>query len=663
VTVDIIPRGNRVASASRRLFWAALTLSVSLAAIKAYHLGRPVAGGFSTYLLSVAAISYADAIFVAASWTVARVLLRMSSRRPLMLHAISYGFLAFSAFCCVYAVINVVLFGIIGGFLTYPLLAIIGDVRMVRSSIGAHLTTATMVGLVGVPCAYIAAAATLNRMLTSNRWRRVRTAPLAALMLWTTIGHYAYVTDFDRRADRRVAENPYWAIAASTWPAVTGHGVVRMADAFAPDDLADFDPPASRREKAVSLSSRVIRRATAALDVRAAAARRPPNVILVVLESVAARWTSLHNPIYETTPTLKAEAARSAVIDNFYAHIGRSSNSMVAMMLSTYPKLDFRELTEQYPELPGTSLASVFRSRGYQTVFVTPSDMQWAGWRGFLGGHGFENVWDYRDLACENMVSSWGVEDRCMVDKMVEFIGANGTRPFFMTAWTTQTHHPYEPSPGVPELNLLREQSPDDWDLGRYLNVIHETDRNLTRVFETVRKAGLEQDTLVVITGDHGQAFGYPHETYTQGRTVYEEDVHVPLMFWYPRMYRTPMRARTIGSHVDLAPTIAELIGVPAAPEWQGRSLFDERHSHRAYFYVAEDHFRLAVREANWKYIFGVRDGRDELYDLDADPLEQHNVAAQHPDRCDRLRQRLAAWTEANRRQYERVDAATAERE
>jgi choline-sulfatase len=128
-------------------------------------------------------------------------------------------------------------------------------------------------------------------------------------------------------------------------------------------------------------------------------------------------------------------------------------------------------------------------------------------------------------------------------------------------------------------------------------------------------------------------------------------------------MYRTPVRAKTVGSHVDLAPTIAELIGVPAAPDWTGRSLFDDRHPHRAYFYVAEDHFRLAVREANWKYIYSVRDGRDELYDLDADPLEQHNVAEDHPARCDRLRQRLAAWTEANRRQYERVDALTPERE
>jgi phosphoglycerol transferase MdoB-like AlkP superfamily enzyme len=648
-------------TAVRRLFWAALTLAVLLVAIKAVHLGRPGAGGIATYLFSVAAISYADVVFVAIIWTAARSCLMIGRCSPFLLRAVSMMFVAFAAFCCVYSVVNVVLFGILGGFLTYPLLSIIGDVRMVRSSVGAHLTIPTIVGLIGVPSAYVMAVALLIR--TRARWPRLRVAPIAALIVWIAAGYYGFVTRFEHRADRRVAESPYWAMAVSTWEAATGQGLVRMAAAFAPDDLTDFDPPAIRRAKNASLSSRVIRRATAALDVRAAAARRPPNVILVVLESVAARWTSLHNPLYETTPTLKAESSRSAVIDNFYAHIGRSSNSMVAMLMSTYPKLDFRELTEQYPELPGTSLASMFRTRGYQTMFVTPSDMQWAGWRSFLSLHGFEQVVDYRDLACDNLVSSWGVEDRCMVDKVVDVVGAAGARPFFITAWTTQTHHPYEPSPGVPELNLVREHGPDDWDLNRYLNVIRETDKHLARIFEAVRRAGLEQDTLIIITGDHGQAFGYPHETYTQGRTVYEEDVHVPLMLWYPRMYRTPSRGQLIGSHVDLAPTIAELIGLPAAPDWQGRSLFDDRHSHRAYFYVAEDHFRLAVREGRWKYIFGVRDGRDELYDLDMDPLEQHNVAEEHPDRCDRLRQRLAAWTEANRRQYERVDTATAERE
>ena len=127
-------------------------------------------------------------------------------------------------------------------------------------------------------------------------------------------------------------------------------------------------------------------------------------------------------------------------------------------------------------------------------------------------------------------------------------------------------------------------------------------------------------------------------------------------MFWFPRRYHVATRSPNIGSHVDLAPTIAELAGVAAAPDWQGRSLFDTTHSPRAYFYVAEDHFSLGIREGRWKYMLDLREGVDELYDLEQDPDEQHNLAKTDPERCARLRQRLAAWTEANRRQYEHAD-------
>jgi len=226
-------------------------------------------------------------------------------------------------------------------------------------------------------------------------------------------------------------------------------------------------------------------------------------------------------------------------------------------------------------------------------------------------------------------------------------------------AWTQQTHHPYEPSPGSALLDLVREPVQDEYDLERYLNVLHETDAQLARVFNAVRDAGVADNTLIVITGDHGQAFGYPHDTYIQGRTIYEEDVNVPLMLWFPKRFRAGIRPPAIGSHVDLAPTIADIAGLPPAPDWQGRSLFDQSRAPRAYFYVAEDHFRLGVREGSWKYIYDLREGSEELYRLDADPTEQRNLAAIEPARCVRLRQRLAAWTEANRRQYVRAGGKT----
>jgi arylsulfatase A-like enzyme len=431
---------------------------------------------------------------------------------------------------------------------------------------------------------------------------------------------------------------------------VGGDGAVRLTDQFPAADLTDFDPIGPRPLSSASIIQQVSRGLG-----RKVATPRPPNVIVIVLESVAARWAGLNGGLYDSTPVLKAESAHGLVVDNFYAHIGRSSNSLVAILLSAYPKLGFRDVTEEYPHLTGTSMASVFRDRGYRTAFVTPSDLSWAEWGPFLNERGFGELRDLHQLACP-LISSWGVEDRCMVDGMIDFITQAPDRPFFLMGWTTQTHHPYEPTDDVPVLTFQHEPVPDQYELERYLNVLHETDHHLGRLFDTVRQLKLDQDTLVVVIGDHGQAFGYPHNTYIQGRTIYEEDVHVPLMFWFPRQYPMTMRSKIVGSQVDLAPTITDLAGVPPAPDWQGRSLFDSTRSSRAYFYVAEDHFTLGLREGNWKYIFALREGIEELYDLDRDPDEQHNLAKGEAARTARMRQRLAAWTEANRRQYERAD-------
>jgi arylsulfatase A-like enzyme len=217
--------------------------------------------------------------------------------------------------------------------------------------------------------------------------------------------------------------------------------------------------------------------------------------------------------------------------------------------------------------------------------------------------------------------------------------------------WTVQTHHPYEPTPSRPLLDFFAGTQPTDaYDLNRYLNVLHETDRQLGRFFAALRRQHLDDDTLVVIVGDHGEAFGDPHENYGHGTALYEENVHVPLMLWSPKLFSHGGRSPVIGSHVDLNQTIGEILGVVPAGTWQGRSLFDPERSGRAYFFAANDDYQMGVREQRWKYLFEATSGREELYDLRVDPKEQKNIAVANPEICRRLRQRLAARAEADRR-------------
>jgi phosphoglycerol transferase MdoB-like AlkP superfamily enzyme len=652
-----MPRMTPPLAAARQLRWAAAWFAVILMAIKAYYLGALPARAFADvrdYFRSFAAISYVDVLFAAVVWLIARAILALAGGRKLAAQVVTIVFLAFAALSLIYAVANVVLFGVFGGFLTYPLLALVGNVRMLRSSVAANVTPRIVSALVALPLTYIALVLATVRIVPPGRgaWHPRGSIAFASLGVWIIFGHFAFSTEWAAKRDRRIADNPQWVLVSSWWQVMSGNSTVRMADRFPPEDLADFAPLGVRPP-----SPAVVLRplATPARNAQPTPPRRPLNVVVIVLESVAARWTGLSGGLYDTTPNLKAESVRGLVFDNFYAHIGRSSNSLGAILLSTYPKLDFRDFTEEFPHPPGTSLATVFRARGYRTAFMMPSYLSWAGWGTFLDRSGFAELRDSTDFPCSPPVSSWGVEDRCLVDAMLQWLERDSDRPFFLVAWAHQMHHPYEPSPGVPLLDLLREPTPDDYDLGRYLNILHETDHQLERFFEAIRREGLENDTVIIVVGDHGQAFGYPHDNYMQGRSVYEEDVHVPMMIYAPRLYRSAADSQVIGSHVDLAPTIAALAGVPAAPDWQGRSLFETGRSPRVYVYVAEDHFTLGVREDNWKYILDLREGIDELYDLDRDPTEQHNLAKFEPERCARFRQRLAAWTDANRRQYERI--------
>ena len=570
--------------------------------------------------------------------------LRLAGDRARASRGVVFAVTAVAAVSCLYSLASVFFFDVFGGFLTYPLLALVGDVHMLRSSVAAQVSAATLL-IVVLPMLYLALLAGTIRCVaatTGPRWR-ARAIAVALLTVWVAGGQAWFAREWTTRRDRQVAANAEWVFVTSWWQ---GSNPVRMAGSFRAEDLTDFAPLRQALMRGPLSQARG--------GTRLVAARRPPNVILLVLESVAARWTSLNHGPYDSTPNLRTESARGIVRQFLRTH-RRSSNSLGSILLSTFPKLDFSDLTEEYPRLPGTSIAAVFRDRGYRTAFVTPSDLDWADWRTFLDRRGFGEVIDHHQLPCPTLLSSWGMEDRCAVDGMTQFIEKDPARPFFLMAWTQQTHHPYEPTPGVPLIEFVRETVTDAYDLGRYLNVLHETDRHIERLFETIRRAGLEQDTLVVVTGDHGQAFGDPHDSYMQGRTVYEEDVNVPLLLWYPRQYRAAVRSATIGSHVDLAPTIADLAGFPAPADWQGRSLFATARAPRAYFYVAEDHFTLGVREDNWKYMFDLREGLEELYDLSRDPSEQRNLAAEQPERSARLRQRLAAWTDANRRQYDQV--------
>jgi len=149
------------ASASRLqvwLFWSSVWLAFALVAIKGFHLGlagTPAREVGQLYLRALAAISYADVVFVVLFWSAARATLALCAGRRAARLVVVSAFTAGAMLLCLYAVLNVVMFPLFGGFLTYPLLALVGDVRMLRSSVTTYLRPGFIAGLVCLPLAYV----------------------------------------------------------------------------------------------------------------------------------------------------------------------------------------------------------------------------------------------------------------------------------------------------------------------------------------------------------------------------------------------------------------------------------------------------------------------------------------------------------------------------
>jgi hypothetical protein len=145
----------------------------------------------------------------------------------------------------------------------------------------------------------------------------------------------------------------------------------------------------------------------------------------------------LHSRVYhDTTLALVAESAHGLVFDNFYAHIGRSSNSLVAILLSIYPKLDFRDITTSIGTCPARRCD---RSEdGYRTAFITPSDMSWPVGRR-LEGRGFRHSRRSPTVLHAPLVLG---RRRSVHVRRPSYIAEEPTRPFFIMGWTQQTTIP-----------------------------------------------------------------------------------------------------------------------------------------------------------------------------------------------------------------------------
>ena len=212
---------------------------------------------------------------------------------------------------------------------------------------------------------------------------------------------------------------------------------------------------------------------------------------------------------------------------------------------------------------------------------------------------------------------------------------------------------------------LGRETATTDDEIRGRLEMLLGVDDSLGRLLKALEKRGALDNTVVVFTSDHGYFYG-EHGLNEERRLAYEETIRIPLLVRYPRRVPAGATPGELVLSIDLAPTLLALAGLTPAATIQGRSLLpivertgaDWRASFLIEYYSDTVFPRIrnmgyaAVRTDRYKLIeYRELTGMDELYDLEADPLEEHNLfgRAEAAPTLARMRselQRLQAGTE-----------------
>jgi arylsulfatase A-like enzyme len=440
-----------------------------------------------------------------------------------------------------------------------------------------------------------------------------------------------------------------------------------------------------------------------------AEAKGPRAVILIQGDTLRTDHLDVYGYERPTAPTLRRLAEEGALFQHAITQTSWTKAATPSVLTSLYPSTHgVHQIPDRLP-VSATTIAEVFRDAGYATLSF--SSVSFTGQ--FTNLHqGFEELHELESTV-GRAGPRGAKTAREYVDRLVEWIDDHDDVPFFIFLHVFDPHSPYEPyrpydtmwadpkgreeylrqqealkkvvknaflaQRGMATPDELRQAGVDpeaylryskDW----YDGSIRGMDDELGRLVERLQERGLRDKSLLAFYADHGEEF-HDHGRMWHGQGVYGEMIRVPLIFWGPGRLAKGTRVEEPVALIDVMPTLIELSGLKAPPGLQGRSLRplvspgpgsvaaslgaweprpviaekqpqgDTEHPSASEAY--------AIIEKEWKLIHNVIRAPEqpefELFDFYKDPLDQKNVAAEHPETVGRLAKDLARWREMAR--------------
>jgi arylsulfatase len=402
------------------------------------------------------------------------------------------------------------------------------------------------------------------------------------------------------------------------------------------------------------------------------------NIVLIALDTQRADHLGCYGYPKRTSPFIDSIARKGVVFERCYAPNIPTHPSFTTMLTGK------EAITHNIVNIGGgvpiedgvRLLPEILREHGYATAAVDS-----------MGRHfdrGFDEYityqWDRSDPTVIRKAETVNEKAVPVIERL-----RSQPNPFFLFIHYWDPHTPYLPPPEYRRKFYPKNADPYDpqnhsmdeawsWDAfkwyfhqwmpgitdAEYVNNLYDgeiayMDKHLRTVFDAL--APVQDDTLVILTADHGEILN-EQLGYYDHHGLYEGNIHVPLIFYWPGKMPKGKRVPGFVQNVDLAPTILELAGVRDRDSMEGKSLlplvFGLRDGNYDEIYLSEATWELkrGYRNQRWKFIDSIEQdphGRpmQELFDLDADPEEQQNAIEQYPDVAQEFEGKIREWVAA----------------
>ena len=406
-----------------------------------------------------------------------------------------------------------------------------------------------------------------------------------------------------------------------------------------------------------------------------------PNILLYVIDTLRADHLGCYGYGPPTSPRIDALAREGLTFTRMIAQAPWTRPSVASMLTGLEPLAHGANTLRHKLRPDVATLAELLREHGYETAaFVTNANV--AGRLGFQRGF---DTWV--DLPEDHARPSLHVQSDELNVAVLDWLGKRGDRPFFLYVHASDPHSPYTPDPELlarfrdggdatppPDVKGLRAErlapadgaapaaDPTVFPADRlaaltaaYDAEIAHNDASVGALLDELRRSEAGRNTIVVLTSDHGEELG-DHGDLEHGHSLHEELLHVPLIVRLPDGRFAGERRAMLAQHVDLLPTLLDATGARVPDGLPGRSLLvasdqvdpaREVHSHTDF-----GPFELmSLTTPRWKAVEVVDGPRGRhgvaVYDLDADPHERRDVAAQRAALAGYARQELGATRRA----------------